>query len=275
MAPAALPAAHPAGDCGVAARRDVGMAVAGRVLLAALALLLARSPSAQPASAAVAVTIPAFSTAAPGVPPPPWRVVSLPKQRPPLTRFEVVPRPAGPALRVEADASYGNLVLDLTGAPPPAGLQLRWQWMLERGLARSDLSRKDGDDVPLKVCALFDLPLDGLPLGERLRLQAARALSGEHLPAATLCYVWDRLLPVGTQLPNVFSARVRYHVVSSGPARPGQWLRVERPLAEDFLQAFGTEARALPPLLAIAVGADADNTGGSSLGWVGDIRLGP
>ena len=63
---------------------------------------------------------------------------------------------------------------------------LRWDWRLERGLERSDLNSKEGDDTPVKVCALFDMPLDGLALGERTRLRVARASTGEHLPAATL-----------------------------------------------------------------------------------------
>jgi hypothetical protein len=122
---------------------------------------------------------------------------------------------------------------------------------------------------------LFDMPLAGMSFGEQARLRMARAVSGEPLPAATLCYVWDRLLPVGSIVPNVFSARVRYLVVSNGPAQPGQWRSIDRPLAADFLGAFGDEARVVPPLLALAVGADADNTGGSSLALVGDLQLDP
>jgi hypothetical protein len=123
------------------------------------------------------------------------------------------------------------------------------------------------------VCALFDMPLDGLSFGERTKLRMARTLSGQALPAATLCYVWDRLLPAGSLVPNIFSARVRYMVVSDGPPQPGHWVALDRPLAADFLRAFGHETRALPPLSALAVGADADNTGGSSLAVVGDLQL--
>jgi hypothetical protein len=227
------------------------------------------------ADAPVAVPIPPFSAMAPGAPAPPWRIAGLPRQTLPMTRFDIAPGAGASALRISAEASYGNLVLDTARGAVTPGLMLRWSWSLERGLATSDLSRKDGDDVPLKVCALFDMPLDGLPLAERLRVRAARALSGEHLPAATLCYVWDRLLPVGSRIPNAVSARVQYLVVSSGPGRPGQWTRLERPLAEDFRQAFGHEVQGVPPLLAIAVGADADNTRGNSQGWVGDITLSP
>ena len=48
---------------------------------------------------------------------------------------------------------------------------------------------------------------------------------------------------------------------------------VERNLASDFMAAFGHETAVLPPLLALAVGADTDNTGSASLSYVGDLRL--
>ncbi|MBP6501875.1 MAG: DUF3047 domain-containing protein [Rhodoferax sp.] len=204
---------------------------------------------------------------------PPWRVVGLPGQKMALTRFEIVRSGETPVLRLQADASYGNLVFDMAGAGLPVGARLRWRWQLERAPEDTDLRRKDGDDAPLKVCALFDMPLQGMSFGEQTRLRLARAMSGEPLPSATLCYVWDLQLPVGTELPNVFSPRVRYLVAGQGPARPGQWLSVERNLTSDFLRAFGHEATAVPPLLALAVGADTDNTGSSSLAYIGDLTL--
>ena len=227
------------------------------------------------ASAANPLGLVAFSSMPPGAPARPWRVAALPKQSKPLTHFDIVSLSGKPVLQVQSDHAYGNLVFDAPPGLHPTALQLRWTWRLERGLEHSDLSTKAGDDTPLKVCALFDMALDGLGLGERTKLRIARSLSGEHLPAATLCYVWDRRLAVGAELPNAFSERVRYIVVTSGLARPGQWLQFERNLAADFMHAFGHETSALPPLLAIAVGADSDNTGGSSLGYIGDLSLAP
>ena len=40
-----------------------------------------------------------------------------------------------------------------------------------------------------------------------------------------------------------------------------------------FLAAFGNETDTVPPLLAIVTGADADNTGGTSLGFVNRLQL--
>ena len=119
------------------------------------------------------------------------------------------------------------------------------------------------------------MPLDKLGLIERNLLRIARGVSDEKLPSATLCCVWDAKLATGTLLPNAYTARVRLIVVNSGEQRLGQWISHERDLAADFKRAFGEESDLVPLLQAVLVGGDADNTGGQSLGWVGDVTLTP
>lgn len=196
-----------------------------------------------------------------------WRPVGLPKQTLPATRFT----PEGEAMQVEAEGSYGNLVRE----SPGSGRTLAWRWRLDRPLAAADLRTKAGDDAALKVCALFDLPLAALPFWERQKLRLARTLSGEDLPAAVLCYVWDPALPAGTLLPNAYTPRLRW-IVLRGQGEPlATWRDERRDLAADFARAFGDESPVLPPLKALAVGADADNTGGRSLGRLTEPRLRP
>ena len=221
------------------------------------------------------LTLTLFSAADPGTPPPPWRTVGLPRGKVPLTRIDVVQQDATRVLQLAADASYGTLVHALPAQVPGPDLTLSWRWKLNQPLARADLRTKAGDDVALKVCVMFDLPLDALPFAQRSLMRLARAASTEPLPAATLCYVWDPQLPLGTLLPNAYTDRVRYLVVSGAGAPMGQWQAQQRKLAADFLQAFGAESPVVPPLLAVVLGADADNTGGRSLGFVGDVHLQP
>lgn len=80
-------------------------------------------------------------------------------------------------------------------------------------------------------------------------------------------------IPVNTEVPNAFTRRVRYVVLTSGDSQLKTWLPQERDLASDFRRAFGEETDTIPPLIGLAIGADADNTGGSSLGYVGDVTL--
>lgn len=209
-----------------------------------------------------------------GLPAAPWAVETLPDQRPPVTTFRVVRIEGRQALRIEADASYGNLVQRLNRPAGPAWLS--WHWRVDHFNRMADLRSKQADDTSAKVCVMFDLPIERVPFVERQLLRLARARMGQPLPSATVCYVWDASLPVGSRIDNAYSRRVRYLVLRSG-ALPGQaWQAERRDLAADFLQLFGDESPRDPPaIVAVALGADADNTGGRSLAYVADLRLEP
>lgn len=226
---------------------------------------------ASPQALAQSQPVQAFSTAPEGTPPAPWRVVGLPGSNKPRTEFDIVQLGTERVLRVRADRSYANLSHKLD--PAHTGYTLRWRWRLDQALAGADLRTKNGDDSPIKVCALFDLPLEKLGFVDRNLLRLARAASGENLPGATLCYVWDQKLATGTELPNAFTRRMHYLVLNSSTAPLQQWVTHTRDLRADFLRSFGGESSTVPPLMAILVGADADNTAQSSLAFVGDVSL--
>ena len=239
---------------------------------------------------AQSVSLPLFSTSPSGAAPAPWRVAGLPGQSKssapavPTTRFDITPLDTRQVLRMQTDASYGNLVHALPGIALASGTQLRWSWRLDKPLPNADLRQKRGDDSPLKVCLLFDVPLAKLSFLDRNMLSFARSVSGEKLPSATLCYVWDHLLPAGTVLSNAYTSRVRMIVLDSGDKRLGQWVKHQRDVAADFKLAFGSDSSSdkstekssdvLPALDGVLVGADSDNAGGQSLAFVGDITLG-
>lgn len=204
---------------------------------------------------------------------PPWRVVGLPQQQAPLTRYRMERLDGRDAVRVQADASYGNLVHELPGSPAPHSLS--WSWRLAQPLAAADLRSKAGDDTAIKVCMSFDLPLDRVPFFERQLLRLARARSGQVLPAATLCWVWAVGEAPGTVLTNAYTARVRYLVLRDRHAPLQQWLDESRDVAADYRLAFGDESAELPPVSAVIVAGDADNTGGHALAHVAGLRVAP
>ena len=243
--------------------------------LLALLLMVVGQAWAQPSgsgggtAAAPWLSQPAGSAEGPAAP---WRVVGLPHQAKPFTRFSAVTQDGQRVLRVEAAASYGNLVHDFAQLPESAH-RLSWRWRLDEPNLGADLRRKDGDDSALKVCALFDLPMSALPFGERQVLRLARLSSGEALPSASVCYVWDSRLPPGTVLDNAFSRRIRL-IVLRGPETPLRgWVSEQRDVGADFLRLFGDESKTVPPLVGVAVGADADNTLAHSVGFVAGLAL--
>lgn len=203
--------------------------------------------------------------------PPPWRVVGLPGNKVPLAQIDRVDLDGHRVLRLRTDASYGTATHALPPNTPASTLQ--WRWRVDTALAHTDLRTRQGDDAAVKVCALFDLPLERLGFVERNLMRLARKTSGEYLPAATICYVWDQGLPAGTVLHNAYTGRVRFMVLNSADTPLGQWAAHSRDLGADFVRLFGAESATVPPLLAILVGADADNTQGHSLAYVDALTL--
>ena len=225
------------------------------------------------AGAAPLAIVAPFSTAALGKPPPPWRLATLAKiER--HTSFAVVERAGTHVLRVEADHSYANLLhrLDVDVAAQPV---LHWRWRVDMLSSQTDITRKSGDDLPARVCVLFDLPLSRLGMGDRMALLMGRTLFDPDLPAATICYVWDSRQAAGTWLPNAYTGRVMQLVLHQGVA--SGWEDEQRDLRDDFARAFPHESASgpAPHVAAIGVSADGDNTGAHSLAFIGDISLGP
>lgn len=204
-----------------------------------------------------------------------WHVVGLPRQTKPLTQFSAVSVDGRPAVRVDAQAAYGNLVHTVVAGPagtPPAPL-LQWSWRVDLPNTAADLRVKSGDDTAVKVCVSFDLPMERLSFMERQKLRVLRDITGEPLPAATLCYVWDHKLPVGTLLDNAYTRRLRQIVLRNAADGQHQWRDERRDVAADFVRAFGDEASRMPNITAVIVGGDADNTGATTRAHVADLKL--
>lgn len=207
----------------------------------------------------------------------PWRVVGLPQQDPdkkPFTRFSIETVQGKRALRIDADRSYGNLFHPV--AATSTNRTLSWSWRVDKLNEAANLAEKRGDDTTIKVCAMFDEPLDVVPFIERQILRSARGRTNDPVPAATVCYVWDHELPVNTLIDSPFTRRLRYIILRSGSAGVGQWQTEKRNLDEDFKRAFGDEMPdKVPPLIGIAIGADSDNTRQHTIAYAADVALLP
>ena len=176
-------------------------------------------------------------------------------------------------LEIRADASYGNLVHDLPGAGSHAR-SLSWRWRIEQDNPAGDPRKRSGDDHVLAVCAFFDLPLSAVPFVDRQILRAARARSTAVTCPRPRCATRGMSASEqGAVLDSPFTHRVRYMVLRGTGEPLQQWRQEQRDLRADFTRLFGSEANAVPPLLAIAVSADADNTRGHSLALLSELVL--
>ncbi len=183
------------------------------------------------------------------------------------TRYTLVDDGGRTVLRAEARSAASGLTRKVR-FDPALFPRLQWQWKIDQVIENADLRSKSGDDFPARLYVMFDYPLEKLSFGERNLIRLARTFTDPELPAATLCYVWDNKTPPGSIVTSPYYSRVKVIVVESGNARAGQWVPFERDLSADFRAAFGD---AVPPVTAIAIAADTDNTGAVALTHFGDI----
>ena len=215
-----------------------------------------------------------FSSLAPGGDPPaPWRRVAIPGLKSP--EFGLVADEGRTVLRVRSASAAGSLGHELA-ADPAATPVLSWRWKVERALQRAAWGSKRGDDFAARVYVTFDVPAQALPLADRAKLAIGRALYGDDLPTAALCYVWASREPVGASAWNPYTDRVRMVVLESGNASAGQWVAESRDIDADFRAAFGAQWHgATPRVTGVLLSSDTDQTHESVTAWFGDLRLEP
>jgi Protein of unknown function (DUF3047) len=263
---------------------EVGAGRALRTLLMACAIAFAstamaaaaakpRAKPVPPPPQTIARPMPFSSGPLAATAPPGWSVQTLPKvQR--QTRYDLIRDDLSGGngsivLRARADGSASSLRHGLFADPKLTPI-LRWRWRTERVLQGGDMTTKDGDDYAARLYVFFDRDEKNMSMKERTMLKLGRMRYGDQLPAAALCYVWDNRQPVGTIRDNAYTAFVAMVAASSGGAQVGQWVSLQRDVAEDYRRAFNTDP---PRIIGVAVSVDTDNTGESTTSYFGDIEF--
>ena len=200
------------------------------------------------------------------------RIIGASKNKP-ATRYSLVSDDGITVLKAQSHNAVSGLSQAVKVNPADHPI-LKWRWKVSNTLKTSDLRKKAGDDFPARIYVMFDYPLEKLSFGDRTKLRMARALHDPNLPAATLCYVWDGKAAAGTIVPSSYTNLMRMIVVESGVSRVNRWLEVERDVAADFRAAFGLQSSDdIPPVSAVAIATDTDNTGEVATAFFGDISF--
>ncbi|GAC1604002.1 MAG: DUF3047 domain-containing protein [Ramlibacter sp.] len=187
----------------------------------------------------------------------------------PRTDYRVVDLDGRRALRATGTGSSSGLrhclAADVQRTP-----WLRWDWRTDHVPAGMSVGQPDTDDSPARIVVAFDGDPAELPMRDRAFFDLVELVTGQRLPYATLMYVWDAHLPVGSVVPYGRSSRIRYVVAESGAARAGQWLSQQRNLPVDYESIFGE-----PPgtITSVGVLTDSDDLKVDVQAWYGDIRL--
>ena len=189
-----------------------------------------------------------------------------------LTRYTLVSDNGSTVLKAESSKSASGLIrrfderrIEIKDFPI-----LKWRWKVGNLIKGADIATREGDDYPARVYVTFRYDPERAGVGMRMQYGLAKSLYGEYPPHAGINYVWDGRAPVGTMLPNAYTARAMMFVVESGARRVGEWVEMERNVYEDYKRAFKEEP---PPVSGIAVMTDTDQTAEAATAWYGDIEL--
>ncbi len=217
-----------------------------------------------------ALALLAGCASAPVSPPPAaegWQALALPGKKP--TLYHWTEKDGRQALEASSERSASIWRKRLDPALVNIG-EVSFSWWTQGLIAGANVADIDHEDAVARVIFGFAGDVDKLPLRTRMKFELAQALTGEAPPYATLMYVWDSKLPVGTVVINPRSDRIRKIVVDSGPAELRRWRDHRRNLADDFRLAFGEAPGALTSM---AVMTDSDNNRSSAHTWYGPVEL--
>jgi hypothetical protein len=196
-----------------------------------------------------------------------WTEQTLPGKR--LTVYEPVLFEGRRCLHAKAQSSASLLRRKLVVEPGELG-QLKFSWRVPALIEAADLTRREGEDSPVRVVLAFDGDHAELDLRTRAMFDLGEVITGERPPYATLMYVWENRQARESVILNPRSDRIRKIVVESGAANLGRWLSYERDVVADYRRAFG---RAPGRLIGIAVMTDSDNTDSDTEALYGDLSL--
>jgi hypothetical protein len=184
------------------------------------------------------------------------------------TEYSVVREGDSVVVRAESRASASGLTrgvsIDLKEYPVVA-----WRWKVENLITHGDVTRKQGDDYAARLYLTFAYESDKVSWSRKAKYKAGRLLFGD-IPIAAINYIWDRVTPVDTVIPNAYTDFVQMIVVESGGANVGRWMDEERNLFDDYQRAFGGEP---PRVNGVTIMTDTDNTGETAIAYYGDIAF--
>jgi hypothetical protein len=238
-------------------------------LLCAAALLAGCSSASTTRLGAKPDRVAAFSLSQLGEPHPlewqPW-VFSRFNRR---TDYRVIEMDGRRVLRAQAQTAASGLLQEIE-IDPLVSRHLKWHWSVPQLLPEADLSKKGSDDSPVRMIVSFDGDLAKLDVEDRAMAGMVKMVSGREMPYATLMYVWDNKLPIGTFLDSPHSSRVKLIVVESGSGRLGKWVSYSRNLVADFKRAFGEMPE---KIITVGVMTDTNATEKDATAYYGDIEI--
>jgi len=185
------------------------------------------------------------------------------------TQYQLVTDDGKTVLHAHAMAS-SSAMMHKVSLDPTKRPWISWQWKIAELLKSADNTRRATEDSPVRIILGFDGDKEALPFTDQILFETAKLVTGHDFPYATLMYIWENYLPIGTVISSTHSGRIKMMVAASGPHGIGQWQQFSRNIVDDYEKAFGEKPGRL---IGVGVLTDTDNTGETVDAWYGDIRL--
>jgi hypothetical protein len=197
-----------------------------------------------------------------------WRPFSFSKTKK-HTQYSIVQEEGKTYLKAESNVSASALIykkqFNIYDYP-----RMRWKWKIENVYKKGNVKEKSGDDYPMRVYVLFQYDPEKAPFWQRIKYGLAKTVYGEYPPGSALNYIWANRKDEKGIAPNIYANEVKMVILEAGPEKAGRWVEEDVDMVKDYRRAFGTD----PPAIAdIAVMNDSDNTGESSVSYLGDIEV--
>ncbi len=148
---------------------------------------------------------------------------------------------------------------------------LSWRWRVDEPAPATDLAVEGEDDCSLAVYVGFPYQAEDASLVERMKRSMVEVVAGEDAPGRVLRYVFCGRHQRGEVVASPHLGEAGFMRVLRPTGSPsGEWFAEQVDLAADYRAAFGEEP---PNPSLVAIQADTDDTGSSSLAYVADLAF--
>jgi Protein of unknown function (DUF3047) len=185
------------------------------------------------------------------------------------TEYKVINENGTHVLEARSESAASGLLQEVL-IDPNVQRHISWRWKAPQLIPTADNTRRNADDSPVRIVIAFDGDKKKFDFEDRAMADMVKLFSGREMPYATIMYIWENKLPVGTVLENAHSSRAKMIVAESGPKRVGQWLTMTRDVLEDYRQAYGEEPG---KIISVGVMTDTNTTGSKVTAYYGDIMF--
>jgi hypothetical protein len=174
-------------------------------------------------------------------------------------------------LRAESECAASARIVPLPDLDLAHTPILHWRWRVDRPLEIADERSKPGDDFAARVYVMFRFQPEKASLFQRLRHRIGALAYGLEPPGTALSLVWSSREPEGESWKSPYGEESAMRVVASGATRKtGTWYNESMDVSAAYRKAFGAEP---PPLLALGVMTDADDSCGEATAGFAEFRF--